>query len=250
MVGRPPCPTGGWLKFWTIHALARSQLTLQQLGQVHQGRVVHVALPLGHAQHILRVQLRRRGVKVDEDDLGQVAVQLAQVLDVVPVHVLGAVAEQTVDDALLGVNVVHHAEGAHRWLRGVDDQLEVWVAHHVQEVLQGGPLLEPVAGFVLNLVEEKEKNIAYRPLRRHQHVLHLDHQRVLGLMVWRGQRVGQQLLAARLHRVLQKGKYIYKLAEIMSKVEEIRDSAKKQPTLNQSRKPSAIRYSGASRDPV
>ncbi len=56
--------------------------TFEQFGEIDKRRVVHVSIPRRDAQRILGIELERRGVVVDQNHLGHVAVQFVQVLQV------------------------------------------------------------------------------------------------------------------------------------------------------------------------
>ena len=76
----------------------------EHLSKPNQGSVVHVSIPLWQGQSIVRIVLSRQFVPINHNDLLEITIEAAQLLDMSSILVSGGISEQSVqDDLLVGI---------------------------------------------------------------------------------------------------------------------------------------------------
>ncbi len=118
----------------------------QKRGEVDERAVVVVSQPLFQLNSVARLPTDGIRVTVHHDHLGQVAVQVVEVLHVSAVLVVRRIAKQAVHNAAVLVQVVNERIGRHARFTREDDQLEQRRRHLLQEVVDSRTLLEAPTG--------------------------------------------------------------------------------------------------------
>ena len=150
---------------------------IQELGQVEKAPVVHVTVPLGNSECVVRVILGRVLVPVYDYYFLKVTIEAVKFFDMGSVLESRSVPEEPVHDILIvGVHAIDDGPESHPIFHSPDNNLEVWITDLRQEDIESRPLLEPPSVFMC-------------PVRLHKAASYLQHYRIFWLKHRKFQRI-------------------------------------------------------------